>query len=244
MSDNRYTYNRYNRYNSYNSYNKYNGYNRYNRYPYRRRYTPVRYNPNNNLNQVSPYNKVHMVKRLGAVNQGTGNQAPTEILNNGQFLQFNFMLARVAGNSDFINLYNEYKIRAVKVSFIPLANVSNMQSSAYSNLIYSAIDTNDFPGTSLSLTDLRQYNTAKWSPYNRIHSRYFYPRVNLTTPEEGSTTPNSLVLPGEQPWISTNDSGARYHSLLVIPPVIDGIDATDPIYRIECTYYLSFRGTR
>lgn len=185
-------------------------------------------------NRKSVYNQVRLIKRLGhPIVNDSQPTAYTQVLNDGAPRQLLFQLNAVTANTDFSELYNEYKIRAVKVSFIPLANVSNMQQSAYSKLIYSAIDTNG--GAPLSHDQIRQYNTVRWSPYNRIHSRYFYPRAQI----------NSSTLSGKQPWFSTdNNDGEQYRALIISPPTIDGIPSTEPIYTIECTYYLSFRGTR
>lgn len=218
------------------------------RYPYRRRYRNYnrrRYTRSRYTRyKKSPYNRVFMAKRLGYPTVETVSQDDyTQILNNGDTQYLKFSLWNVVQQSDFTGLYNEFKIRAVKVSFIPLANVSNMEQSAYSNLIYSAIDVNGGID-SLSRDAIRQYQTVKWTPYNRIHSRYFYPRnpIGDDDPDRSS----SVVLPGKQPWISTVNPQYRvnHYGLYISPPVIEGIDPTEPIYQVECTYYLSFRGTK
>lgn len=168
----------------------------------------------------------------------------TQVVNNGttQYLRFN--LSNVTAFSEFVSLYNEFKIRAVKISFIPLANVSNMDQSAYASLMYSAIDVNGGSDI-IPREELRQYNNVKWTPYNRIHSRYLYPR-NPIHDSYGTSAPQ-LVLSGKQPWISTHQvtgQDVAHYGLYISPPVIDGIDPSEPIYQVECTYYLSFRGTR
>lgn len=206
------------------------------RYPRRRRqYTRTRRRYTRYARPTkSPYTKVHLVKRLGLPRLYNTPEPVDHLLNDGDSLNLAFNLANVSAYEDFTALYNEYKIRAVKVSFIPLANVSTMESSAYSNLIYSAIDINGEITSQPSRDQIRQYSGCRWSPYNRIHSRYFYPRPLV----DGKT------ISGKQPWLSTANSIGSYYSLLVSPPVIPGIDSTEPIYKVECTYYLSFRTTK
>lgn len=202
----------------------------------RRRYARV---------QKSPYTKVHLAKRLGSgFNAQASNEGEpiTQILNDGQPIQVTFRLNDVVNYTEFTQLYNEYKIRAVKISLIPLANVSNMQSSAYSHLIHTAIDINGLASSQLTRDNIRQYSTVRWSPYNRIHSRYFFPRMRVDS--RSNLSPGTVTMSGKQPWSNISYSTNNYYSLLISPPTIPDIDSDDPIYTLEVMYYMSFRGTR
>ena len=181
----------------------------------RRRYTRSRYT----RYKKSPYNRVFMAKRLAQPRDINENSLVTEVLNNGDPIELQFDLAGAQEYTDFTNLYNEYKIRAVKVSFIPLANVSNMEQSAFSPLLYSAIDTNGNTSGSLTSDQIRQYQTVKWTPYNRIHSRYFYPRPGVATTGSGSLVDEQMTPSGKQPWVNTTFTGLKYRSLLIAPPL-------------------------
>lgn len=195
----------------------------------------------------SPYVKTHMVKRLGApVNHADSLPIynipnPASAGSGNATYVLNFNLENCTEYTDFTNLYNEYKIRAVSVSFIPQFNVSTAQESAYSSLIYSVIDVNGPENLSIpTLDDIRQYSTVRWSPYNRIHKRYFFPRSAIA----GQTVLSNTVLPGRQPWISTSVPQNLYRSLYVNVANVPSLSTGEPIYKIETTYYLSFKGTK
>lgn len=213
---------------------RYSRYSRYNRrrYTNRSRYT----RSNRRFTRKKVYNRPFLAKRLGYPALSTSSlTAVTQLTNNGSVLQLSFNLAQAVQYTDFTNLYNEYKIRAVSVRFIPLANVSNLAESAFNQLIYTAIDVNGEVSTPTQ-DQIRQYSTVKYSPYNRIHKRYFYPRPSIS---------DNMVLPGKQPWLSTSFTNpTQYQSLLISPPVIPDLTTQTPIYKVECTYYLSFRTTK
>lgn len=214
---------------------RYNRYSRYRRYPRStRRYTRRRY-PTRRFKK-SVYNQPFLSKRLGTIYNTHQTVQTSEILNNGEGFAAAFRLDNVQDYQDYTNLYNEYKIRAVSVKFIPLANISNLAESTYSQLLYTAIDING-ASSSVSESQIRQYQTVRYTPYNRIHKRYFFPRTRL------SATSGAGTISGKQPWLSTTQYTTNYHSLLVVPPTIPGIDATEPIYKVEVMYYLSFRST-
>lgn len=203
-----------------------------------------RYKIRRAIKPKSAYDKVHVVKRYGLIMTGTGTPVFTEGINNpttDQSYRFYFRLSAVAGYKDFTALYDLYKIRAVKVSFIPMANISTSTESGYASLIYS---TYDFNGESSNPTkdEIREYQYCKWSPYNKIHKRYFFPR---TTEFISGTTGSGLSTKvGPQNWLSTNNPDISYHGLLVNVSNVSSVDVDDPIYKIEVKYYLSFKNTK
>lgn len=205
---------------------------------YKRRY-PIR----KALKPKSAYEKVHLAKRFGTLEIQRAPPIDVEYLNNpatDETYRFHFSLSSVTGYQDFTALYDLYKIRAVKVSFIPMANISTATESGYASLIYS---TYDFNGESSNPTkdEIREYQYCKWSPYNKIHKRYFFPR---TTEFISGTSSGLSTKVGPQNWISTNNPDVAYHGLLVNVSNVSSVDVGDPIYKIEVKYYLSFKNTK
>lgn len=201
---------------------------------YKRRY-PIR----KAIKPKSKYDQVHLVKRFGsAINDILGT--PTlEYINNpatDQSYRLIFRLNAVTAYQDFTALYDMYKIRAVKVSFIPIMNITTATESGFASLIYSTYDFNG-PTTSTapSKDQIREYQYCKWSPYGRIHKRYFFPRT--------VENPNGTKV-GPQNWISTSASDVPYYGLLVNVSNIPSINIDEPIYKIEVKYYLSFKNTK
>lgn len=196
---------------------------------YKRRY-PIR----KTIKPKSAYEKVHLVKRYGSILQV---QTEVEYLNNpatDQSYLFNFTLSAVTAHQDFTRLYDQYKIRAVKVSFIPMANITTANESGFASLIYS---TYDFNGGSSSITrdQIREYQYCKWSPYGKIHKRYFFPRALVD---------NNGTKVGPQNWQTTDNPNIPHHGLIVNVANVPSIATDEPIYKVEVKYYLSFKNTK
>lgn len=205
------------------------------RYPQRRRGTRRRYSRYTRYPQKNVYLQPFITKRLGlAYNSTTSTANYQQVLNDGNGFMLTFKLNEVANHDDYFRLYDQFKIRAVQIKFIPLANVSSLAESTYSNLLYTAVDLNAEAGA-ISQHKIRQYQTVKYTPYNEIHTRYFYPRINIIS---------DTTLSGTQPWLGTNQDNRDYYSLLVVPPTISGLSSSDPIYKLEVMYYLSFRSPK
>lgn len=197
---------------------------------YKRRYTTRKAKPK------SKYDQVHLVKRFGSLLSTPTSTTVTTINNpaTDQTYKFAFRLSNVTGYSDFTSLYDQYKIRAVKVSFIPIMNITTANESGYASLIYSTYDFNG-EGSVPTRDQIREYQYCKWSPYGKIHKRYFFPRQL----ELGSATKV-----GPQNWLANNSQNTLYHGLLVNVANVPSIPADEPIYKIEVKYYLSFKNTK
>lgn len=159
-----------------------------------------------------------------------------------------FRLQDVPGYTDFTGIYDQYRIRAVKVNFIPIGNVSNSVQltgvtglqpppGSYAIRCFSAFDPNS-DGVGITgpnaVNLIQEYQNSKWSPYNRIHKRYIKPKIELSG---GVSTIN---ISGKQPWLQCADGGSTIHYGL--PVVIDPTfyPYNTMLYRISCTYYLQF----
>ena len=103
-----------------------------------------------------------------------------------------FKISDITGwATDFQTAYDQYRIKAVKVSFVPVSNITNFTThldgdsrTTFYNRIFTAFDPNDANAPSNS-DQLREYKNAKWSPNNVVHKRFIYPKV-LTTIAGGS----------------------------------------------------------
>jgi len=178
-----------------------------------------------------------VVKRYGSlVNSANGNPVDT-ILNpaTDQSMEFAFKLSSVAGYQDFTRLYDQYKIRAVKVSFIPIANILSATVSGYASLIYTTYDFNGYSGTLPTQDQIREYQYCKWSPYGKIHKRYFFPRAL-------ESSDSTKV--GPQNWISTANADVLYHGLIASFSNVPSIPSDEQMYKVEVKYYLSFKNTK
>lgn len=163
-----------------------------------------------------------------------------------------FDLTNVPNYTDFVNLYDQYKIKAVKMSFIPVSNVvatvtpgGATQGNAgtyFSNRMFTAIDYTQ--ATAPANTDeLREYANCKWSPYNRIHKRYFKPQSSIN---DGAG--EAIQWPAKaQVWVPT--AGAANATYVGLRYAMDAITGVTPVagqvlYKVECTYYMAFKCPR
>lgn len=200
---------------------------------YKRRYT-IRKAPKSK----SAYDKNHLVKRYGSAVSGS---SVVEAIHNpatDQSYRFQFRLNAVSGYQDFTALYDMYKIRAVKVSFIPIMNITTATESGYASLIYTTYDFNG-ESSSPSRNQIREYQYCKWSPYGKIHKRYFFPRITefVTGTSQGTKV-------GPQNWLSTAHPDIPYHGLIINVANVPSIPENEPLYKVEVKYYLSFKNTK
>jgi len=155
-----------------------------------------------------------------------------------------FKISDVSGWSDFQNAYDQFRIKAVKVSFIPVSNVTNVttvdkadERTTYYNRIFTAFDPNDATAPSGANT-LREYKNARWSPNNVIHTRFIYPKV-LTAVNEGNNVYGTAETRGS-PWINMGSNQTQYFALKysIQHPTLT---ADHDLYAVECKYYLQFK---
>lgn len=143
-----------------------------------------------------------------------------------------FNLSQVPGYTDFTALYDFYKIKAIKLSFVPWSNVTNGNSGTeHFQRIFTVIDYNDV-GIPTAVTDLQQYKSCKWSPNNRIHKRYFKPKTIIDSYNE-----LALVL-DKQPWVPTTNTTNSYYG---IKWAIESQINLTTLYKIEAKFYLAFK---
>lgn len=171
---------------------------------------------------------------------------------NDSFINYTFSLDDIASETDFTNLYDAYKIKAVKLRFLPYYTQSVLNSanptfstfSSVSNLrIYSAVDYNT-ASTPTSIDSIREYSNCKVTSYTRGHSRYFKPLPQLVA----SNNPFYQFPRAFAPWMNSTTSSTAYLSLRV------GIDTSlfpaasiapgDVLLRVEAVYYISCKSPK
>lgn len=153
-----------------------------------------------------------------------------------------FSLDQLPNYSDFTNLYDFYKIKGIKISFIPTANVTLGTNTAtngltlYNNRIFTVIDYND-AGVPTSIDELREYKNCKWSPYNRIHKRYFSPNPLA------DATDDSTISLQNKPWVPTTNYNMDYYAIKwAIETSTSTVGAL--LYKIEAKFYIACKSPR
>jgi len=204
----------------------------YGRRPYRKRTYNRTYR--RRWTRRSRYNKrgqkVYLYKRLcgrfGTVSVGAVSDA---------FYGFEFRLDQVPNYTELTALYDQYKINAIKVHFLPemTQNVSLAQLNnpvAYSR-IFTALDYNDASAPT-TIDQLREYQSCKYTSILKQHKRYFKPRI---------VDSSSVYNPG-RPWLSCDNGASVPHFGLKVGIEPTGATgATEMLFFMEVKFYMSFK---
>lgn len=192
---------------------------------YRRKFTrrTMRYNKRGQ--------KVYLFKRfLGLGVTPVSNVAPT-------LYTIDFRLNQLPNYTEFTDLYDQYKINAVKLSFLPSQTQSISLSSTNNSTqgrFFSAIDYND-ANSPVSIDELRQYQSCKWTSMYRPHKRFFRPKIQ----DRGAS-----YTPGK-PWINCTSPDQQYLALKVgIEPTNATAPSTSLYYNVEAKFYMSFKNVK
>lgn len=176
-------------------------------------------------------NRIHVVKRhvdfftvplVGAASTAQG---------------FNFSLNDVPSSTDFTNLYDQYKICAVHLKFIPSQTQSvslDPAGNARANARFlSAIDLNDSTAP-LTADEVRGYETCQVTSILEQHERFI--KNPMYQNASGQNTND---------WVATSAPALNWNGLKVY---IEPSNATGPqntlLYHVEAIYYLCFKNIK
>jgi len=142
--------------------------------------------------------------------------------------------------TDFVTLFDTYKIASVSVTFIPRFNVAFSDSSnaalAATPQLHWAVDYDD--STAAPLSSLIQYNNYKMTNLAKPFTITLKPRVAIQTYQSGVTT--GYTTKGNQ-WVDMNSGGVEHYGL---KGVFRFLDTTDPqLYDVKLTYVFKMKGT-
>lgn len=158
---------------------------------------------------------------------------------------YQFKLTDLPDYSDFTSLYDQYQIAAVKMSFIPIVNAvqSSISSTGTTGALYNyyrsytAIDYNNTAPLA-SVDKMREYQTFKWKPVTKIHSRYIKPKLTL----QNNALPYN---PSKNTWLDCSSafdpSQAPYSGIHFGVDAVPNLPAGTELYAVECKYYIKFR---
>jgi len=90
---------------------------------------------------------------------------------------FNIQLQDFANSAQLLNLYDMYRIKSAKVTFIPKAGVSNFTStvSNINEMLHTALDYDSPPNATFGRAQLQQFRSYKSTTVTRKHTRRYRP---------------------------------------------------------------------
>lgn len=155
-----------------------------------------------------------------------------------------FRLDDVPNYTEFTNLFDSFRIKRIKVMFIPTSNVSLspdtapndvFKSTEYANRLFTVLDFND-DTVPTTIDELRQYDTCRMSPNNVIHKRYFQPKYNATV------TAGSYQAKGQ--WLQCDTSADVVHYGIKYGITHQSLTQSNEVYKIEAVFYMQFKNTK
>lgn len=167
-------------------------------------------------------------------------------------------LNNIDGATSFTGMYDQYRIKAVKVTFTPLYNSSNYPYNANAGalqmtapiselIICRDYDDNVVPnGTSMEFELMQRQDVQMW----RLDTpKSFYmklkPRVpNIVTVDAGGVQSQGISVGTGNEWIDVTSSGLVYPSFKFVLRYLPLSLTAGVTFRVDCKYYIEFKNVR
>lgn len=160
------------------------------------------------------------------------------------FFIYNFKITDLSQASSFSQLYDQYRLLAVKLTFYPAVYdyVPTATGQFSAPEIYTALD---FDSITLPTTvnTIDQYKTCKHSYFNRPHTRYFKPQaVALTSDQQLGST--GLYNVSRKSWLSWSVGTTPYYGLIGCITASNATALATQLVRVTATYYFQCRNVK
>jgi len=174
--------------------------------------------------------RVHFVKRhAGLAALTISNTAFT-------LTAYQFNLNQIPLTSNFTNLYDQYRICGIKVTFYPpvtqVSTITTINTPTAAARMFSAIDLND--NTPPASTDeIREYENCKINPITEKHVRYIpFPKFINSSGQNVND------------WISSSNPGTAHYGLKVAVEPMGSTSTLSMNYNVEACFYLCFKNIK
>lgn len=147
---------------------------------------------------------------------------------------YNFQLGQVPSFTEFTGLYDQYQIKAVKLTLIP--RYTEVSLGATQGNMWSVLDQDDSLAPA-NLDTLLQYQNVKRTRMNQIHSRYIKPSVAT---EVYATGIASAYAPRRNVWLDCTTAAIEHYGIKF------WFDSrvSNTIFDMQVKYYLAFKNVR
>jgi len=158
-----------------------------------------------------------------------------------------FALSSVPNYTEFTNLYDQYKINAVKVTLIPRGNTAEITASSGASTVFqgqsvgvfSVIDYDD-TAVLANINEACQYQNMKMTRATQQHSRFLKPRFNLlsvTNQGTGATGASQNT----RGWLDCDYINVPHYGVKWALQQNVNYNLT---YDVKIDYYLAFKNVR
>jgi len=218
------------------------------------------FKPKRSIKKAKPSHKsvqIHRFKQIiSGANMDENNEYITQSLSTETHTVFTFRLADLDQRSTFQQLFKEYRIDKIQLRLFPtITNASQVHTASGSSttypkygMTYIAVDQSDRDVLNVSASALRQYdNCIQRATVGTAKPIIvtFKPKAITSLDISGS----NVVMAGlkTSPWISTTGSEGVYHlGVKMCIEAVEGEGTTTGVqsYRVDATYYMSFRNLK
>jgi len=151
----------------------------------------------------------------------------------------NFQLTNLPNSSEFTSLYDQYQIKAVKVSLIPRHTEVNASTTVVQGNVWSVLDYDDTTAP-VNVDQLLQYQNLKRTQMSKIHSRYLRPMVASEIFQSGIA---SGYAPRRKIWIDVASPATEHYGVKFWFDALP-IGAATITYDVHLKFYLAFKNVR
>jgi len=155
---------------------------------------------------------------------------------------YQFKLADVPNNSEFTNLFDQYRFDCVIIHFRSLNNFNSISLSTFiPPRLYTVIDYDDNTNPS-GLIDLRQYQSLIETRFDRDIKRIVRPRYSVEIYNGTTASPSGISV--RKQWIDVGDPNIPHFGVKfgISAGAIGQLSLGG--WSVELTYYLSFKFVR
>jgi hypothetical protein len=160
---------------------------------------------------------------------------------------YQFKFSDLPNTTDFSGLFDQYRIKGVKITFYPVSNVAYSTSASAAPMpigeFYTVLDFDD-AGTPANLNELLQYGTLRRSYFNRPHKRYLKPLATQSgVYQAGGVTTGYRSLPSST-WFDMANIDVLYYGIKGAYSISDSSLMIKETIRVTATYYFQLRMVR
>jgi hypothetical protein len=145
---------------------------------------------------------------------------------------FTFSLSSLPDSTEFTSLFDNYRIYAVKLNFMPLFTDTSA-TVAYPPII-TAIDYDD--ATTTTLAQLEEYDSSLRSYTGQFFQRVLKPRIAVAG-YGGAFTQFAQL----RPWVDCASPGVIWYGLKFALPISG---AANNVWNVNADYFVQFKQTR
>lgn len=189
--------------------------------------------------------QVHSFKRV--VDLGSYTASASALTQTPISKSFSFALADLPNVAEYTGLFDQYKLTGISLKIIPRASqfqgaASGTVNAIGYNPVITALDFDD-AATPSSKEVLMQYGSCKFTGSNRIHKRYFKPKILQPA---WVNAISSGYASERAKWIDIANTNVAHYGLKwwVDAPALGASSESSISFNVMATYYFMMKNTR